>query len=303
MSNSTHFDDDNLEAACESPAPIGVEPAEDGRELPTDWGQDEDGEQQEGLADDPEVSRLLAELQNESTASDGSESDADVEGGEQAIGAASDGRSTHEACDACDRTDQRARNARSDNLNGRNAPDSVQRPFALGSDISDTPENRGKDRDPRNADEKRIDGVSPLILGNDNIDGEADFSRAKRHDRVDISRIKIDGTERGARAGPRPQSAPSTYWSAGGGSRLSRTSSSCLARTVSQKLLQATQDAKELSSFEAQQGERSQRFTEGSKIARANGRISAVMQDADALQVCVGEGVAGQYICCRCLLR
>lgn len=64
--------------------------------------------------------------------------------------------------------------------------------------------------------------------------------RETRHGGIDISRMKIDGSEPRARVGPRPSSAPASCRSISGFSRLSRTSSSCLSRTVNKKLLQAT---------------------------------------------------------------
>lgn len=102
------------------------------------------------------------------------------------------------------------------------------------------------------------------------------------HGRIDISRMKIDGTERGKVVGPRPRSAPSTCLSAGGFSQLSRTSSSHLARTVSQKLLQAEREVAQLKSLDAKEVVPAPPLL---AIAEPGVGIDTVKQNADALQV------------------
>lgn len=100
--------------------------------------------------------------------------------------------------------------------------------------------------------------------------------------RIDISRTKIDGTERGAAAGPRPSSAPSAFLSAGGFSRLSRTPSSHFARTVGQKLLHAEKVLAERLLVDAQE---EALMKPSLAIAEARVKIDVVRQSADALQV------------------
>lgn len=101
---------------------------------------------------------------------------------------------------------------------------------------------------------------------------------------IDISRMKVDGVESRRRAGPRPRSAPSAC-----GSRLSRTpsGSSRLARSVSQKVLEATKKAERASSKEQKAGG-VPHLSGGSRIAQAGDKIHVVKQNADALQVCSG---------------
>ncbi|CAB1117971.1 unnamed protein product [Ectocarpus sp. CCAP 1310/34] len=114
--------------------------------------------------------------------------------------------------------------------------------------------------------------------------------------RVDISRMKIDGIDPQAR----PRSAPSACLSAGGFSRLSSraSSSSRLARTMSQRLMEATREVEGQRAPEAQgggvdcgrgagRGEAAGRLrpsTSASRIALAEERIDVVKQNAEALQ-------------------
>ena len=244
------------------------------------------GEGEEGrLVDDGDVARLLAELQA-GFDTDGS----DLEAGEPSV----DGEplevatgEDHERASAPADGSIDCAESRSHNRYG----ETLRKVGALeAADISSSPSCQ--------PDGAKQDGTEPGVARSgrtppeEDRPAEVDGSQRTAESnevcstqrRVDISRMKIDAPERGARAGPRPQSAPSACLSSGKFSRLSRASSSHLARTVSQKLLQATKEAVERASSEAQQGGDTRHRAPGSARARADDASYAARKRGAASQ-------------------
>lgn len=118
---------------------------------------------------------------------------------------------------------------------------------------------------------------------------EAASTTQSQQGSIDISRIKIDGLGSAGRSEHRSCSVPSICLSAGGCSRLSRTStmsSYTLARAASQKLLEATKEAAEQASTDQKnEAVETPHRAAGSAIAKADERINVVRQNAEALQV------------------
>lgn len=239
------------------------------------------------LVDDSDVARLLAELQADFDTDDGSDLEAGEPGAdgetpeivtgkenEQASALADGGTGCAESRNRAQHGEALQKTANGLEASGISSSPSCPREGAK-QDGDEVPVARGGNR--TQSDEDRhaaTDGDQKAAEGNE--------SRSTQR-RVDISRMKIDAPERGSRAGPRPQSAPSACLSSGKFSRLSRASSSHLARTVSQKVLKATKEAEERASSEARQGEDMRHRAPGSASARANNdRSHATRRRGDA---------------------
>ncbi|CAM9822166.1 unnamed protein product, partial [Scytosiphon promiscuus] len=219
---------------AETESAVATSAAESERESePGAGGESVEGEEDE-LAADPDVARLLAELQVEF--------DGDCSDGKRA---------------------------------GKENPPSLQP--AMKKEQQHLQQNSSGSRPTMGTREG-----GPAVPPRD--DEQDHLVRQEEGGRIDISRIKIDGP----RQRTRPRSAPSACLSAGGFSRVSsRTcSSSRLARTVSQKLLQATKEAEEQRAAlsEGQAAMPPRPCTPASAIARADGRINVVKRNAETLQ-------------------
>lgn len=266
-----------------------VEPQHERRE---DMPVDPSGAEENELAMDSEVARLLAALQIEFDAdfdeSNGEIEEGDgevVEGGDKDDDELSAGKEKKQG--NCDDKGTRDRRCESDKQLEKTTGEAKTR--------SSQPDHRhqGEREGDRVAETDRRaqdDTVPPERQENRNSSGL--LLPHTQQGRIDIGRMKIDGSERGSNVGPRPHSAPSACMSAGGFSRLSRASSSNLSRTVSQKLLKATKEVHERESSEAQEVGGKLRQTPGFAIAQADDRINVVKQNADALQVCCRTTIA-----------
>lgn len=241
-------------------------------------GEQDDGDG-DGLAADPEVARLLAELQAEldDDCSDGSGTEA---GGEMDEDGAEDddddeseggeGQGEQEGDGGVRRlveADGHGKKAGKEHLTAKEKQQQQQQQQSVVECTARTATVG--------------DGQALLCRG----EQQNLLLRPEEGGRIDISRIKIDGP----RPQARPRSAPSACLSAGGFSRVSsRTcSSSRLARTVSQKLLQATKEAElQRAALSDGQGAVPPRpCSPASAIACADGRINVVKRNAEALQV------------------
>lgn len=243
---------------------------------------------EDSLAMDPDVARLLAELQTEF---DADCSDADGDDLEEGQENAADGDEHETAAgkennqNVCDTGSDRTGNPANEH-NGSLHDTSGEAPGSV------SPSRGGV------CERELADGTRNGVLERGGVAQENDSIAAgflgshAQQGRIDISRMKIDGSERGARTGPRPRSAPSACLSAGGFSRLSRSSSSHLARTASQKLLQATKEAEGRTSRDAQDGGGGSRRAPNSVILQLGGKMDVVKRNADALQVCQGASMA-----------
>lgn len=244
-----------------------------------------------GLASDPDVAHLLAELQSEFDAatSSGDSEKGDEDGGhdtddayeseatagDEALGTAG------ESCTAGENGERVLAAESGANLEGEGASTNAAPPLL---------DNR------REQEERGRNGVARSVVAGEQQHSAKGSNAVPRKEqqqqegRIDISRMKIDGSERGvvARSGePRPRLAPSVCLSAGGFSRLSRTSSSHLSRTVSQKLLQAAKEAERVSSEVTPDVGCVLRQKPGSPVvSQADASIHVVKKNADALQVC-----------------
>lgn len=118
---------------------------------------------------------------------------------------------------------------------------------------------------------------------------EAASATQSQQGSIDISRIKIDGLGSVGRSEHRSCSVPSICLSAGGCSRLSRTStmsSHSLARAASQKLLEATKEAAEQASTDRKNGAvETPHRAASSAITKADEKLNVVRKHAEALQV------------------
>lgn len=241
------------------------------------------GADEGGLAADGEVARLLDELQKEFDV-DCSDSGGEVDDGEEyrsAVGKENEPNQS-DAGGTSRGSDKEGQPLRSDD-------DQV---------AGKSPRSRHRDRAKQHTEYLvlRTGGDAPadrppLPPEEGDIEEELLLPHGQRG-RVDISRMKIDGPKRRTGVGPRPRSAPSACLSAGGFSRLSRTSSLHLTRTASQKLLQATKEAQEKESSEGQELGEVLRRAPGSLVAQADSRIDVVQQKADGLQVSRAVGKA-----------
>lgn len=222
------------------------------------------------LAADPEVARLLDELQDELDAgccSDGSDSE---EGGEEGV-EGEDGeeeRKSEQEDENEDEKDDGARNI-----------EAVEEKTATES--KDPPPSPRRKEAPQPGRASTGTSASPPP--------RAERCHQGGRGGIDISRMKIDAPHHThwRRGGARPRSAPSACLSVGGFSKLSSpaSSSSRIARTVSQKLLQATREAEEQRAAEVSEAQGGRRSAAASVIAQADGRIDVVKQNAEALQV------------------
>ncbi|CBN75988.1 hypothetical protein Esi_0264_0020 [Ectocarpus siliculosus] len=236
------------------------------------------------LATDPDVVRLLAELQaglvdDPNCCSDGSDAELGGEGKGRAEEDEDDDDNDDKKkeTDEGDRdTDQEGQEAAGDETkDGTNGPRlASEEQHPAGGESAEAAAGKERASSPRGGEHHNPEVVR----------------------RVDISRMKIDG------GGPqaRPRSAPSACLSAGGFSRLSSraSSSSRLARAVSQRLMEATREVEGQRAPEAQggggdcdrgagRGEATGRLrpsTSASRIAQADERIDVVKQNAEALQ-------------------
>ncbi|CAM9838969.1 unnamed protein product, partial [Ectocarpus sp. 8 AP-2014] len=243
------------------------------------------------LATDPDVVRLLGELQaglvdDPNCCSDGSDAE---------VGGEGKGRAEEDEDDNEDDNDDKKK----ETDEGDRATDQEGQE-AAGDETKDGtngPRLASEEQHPAGG-ESAAAAVAAAVAGKE----RASSPRGGEHHnpevvrRVDISRMKIDG------GGPqaRPRSAPSACMSAGGFSRLSSraSSSSRLARTVSQRLMEATREVEGQRAPKAQggggdcgrgagRGEAAGRLrpsTSASRIAQADERIDVVKQNAEALQ-------------------
>lgn len=270
-------DDQDAEAGVAA----GAETAEDTDE-DTAAVEGEDGR----LVDDGDVARLLAELQADFDTEDGSGLEAGEPGAdgeapeivtgkdtEQESALADGGIGCAESRNHAQHGEVLQKTASGLEASGISSSPACQQDGAK-QDGGEVLATRGGSRTQLEEDRHAAaDGGQRAAGGNE--------SRSTQR-RVDISRMKIDAPERGARTGPRPQSAPSACLSSGKFSRLSRASSSHLARAVSQKVLQATKEAEERASSEARQGEDMRHRAPGSASARENDRSHATRRRGDA---------------------
>lgn len=244
------------------------------------------------LATDPDVMRLLAELQaglvdDPNCCSDGS----DAEVGGEGKGRAEEDEDEDDNDDKKKETDE-----------GHRGADQEGQEEAAGDETKDGtngPRLASEEQHPAGRESAAAVAAAGKERASSPRGGEHHNPEVVR--RVDISRMKIDG------GGPqaRPRSAPSACLSAGGFSRLSSRASSSLrlARTVSQRLMEATREVDGRRAPEAQggggdcgrgagRGEAVGRLwpsTSASRIAQADERIDVVKQNAEALQVCKGS--------------
>lgn len=254
------------------------------------------------LAADPEVVRLLAELQAELDV-DGSNNGSDTEvggGGEE---------EEVEGVEGVEDSNEENVDGDDDDVDDDDGKEDLE---ASGGDIKKAKDNGPV---PPAREERTISsaegGATTVVVERPGLPRHMEHAEQQQQQQqhrseegsIDISRMKIDAPHyqhhrhQQGRGGARPRSAPSACLSAGGFSRLSsRTSSSShFARTVSQKLLQATKEVEEQRATALSEGgcageaagllKRS--GTPASAIAQADGRISVVKQNAEALQVCV----------------
>lgn len=251
------------------PSPLENDDQDAETEVPAEKS-DEDTAVAEGtdgrLVDDTDVARLLAELQADIDTDDSDweagEPGMDGEAPETTTGKDSEQVPADTTCVESRCAEQGGKLQVVDDLEvaaDRSCPS---------SQIQDRPNQDGDEPSVAQSRGTQPEEDRPTVDGSHQRAAEDKLSRAMEH-RVDISRMKIDGPQRGARVGPRPQSAPSACFSSGKFSRLSRTSSSRLSRTVSQKVLKATKEAEERASSEAQQGGGIQRRAPGSVSAPA----------------------------------
>lgn len=252
---------------------------------------DQHVEQEGQLAADPEVARILAELQTEldiDGSSNGSETEVGGEGEEEQEGEGEKKGEEEDTGEEIDDDDD-------GNEDSEAAGDDKRKATARGEQTSSSE-----------------DGSATALVEMQGIPRHVEHveqqQRQQQHRQeeiiLDVSRMKIDAPHHHhrhqlQRGGTRPRSAPSTCLSAGGFSRLSsRTSSSShFARTVSQKLLQATKEMEqqrvtalangggggEAPALQVRSG------TPASAIAQSDGSICIVKQNAEALQVCVHD--------------
>lgn len=222
----------------------------------------------EELAADPEVARLLSELQTElddadgsddSNTEDGGDEEGELEDGEDGENESGDGDSSHGCSEAARGEAESER---------RDAPSS---PTAR--------EQRSKERSL----------AGPAAESHPQTEPSRQDDGQERGKKIDISRMKIDAPHRcnRQRGGPRPSSAPSACLSAGGFSRLSSraSSSSRLSRAVSQKLLQAMKEKEAGEERAAALSEAQGRGGMEVEAALRQRSINVVKQNAEALQV------------------
>lgn len=252
---------------------------------------EEDNDNEEGLATDPDVARLLAALKQELDIDDSGVADSQIgsqketdddeidrycENNEREVG--NDGLGDGEGDDGVGRTEEPEgdNNAKAPILTAEIGHHKVEE----GKDGVGREEGM-EDKDEPNRRERNVEIPLPCMQ-----------RQGQQQGRIDISRMKIDGSEHaggaGMAAGPRPRSAPPSYCvSAGGFSKLSRKSSSHLARTVNHKLLQAAKE-KEVGEQSSEANKESGAAQAGSAITQQTGvGIATVRQNAEALQVCI----------------
>lgn len=238
----------------------------------------------DGLASDPDVAHLLAELQSEFDAAIHSgDSDRDEEEDYDI-----DEAYENEACENEAAGEERAGTTEGNCTGSEKGENEAEITAESGSDLQEEGVSTSAPLDHHREQARRRNGAARSVTGERQHSATCSTApRKEEQGRLDISRIKIDGFEGDARAGePRPLSAPSVCLSAGGFSRLSRTSSSHLSRTVSQKLLQAAKEAERASSEVAPDAGCVLRQKQGSPVvSQADARIHVVKQNADALQV------------------
>lgn len=240
----------------------------------------------DGLASDPDVAHLLAELQSEFDAAINSgDSDRDEEEDNDI-----DEAYENEACENEAAGEERAGTTEGNCTASEKGEHAAEITAESGSDFQEEGVSTSAPLlDHHREQARRRHGAARSVTGERQHSATcSSVPRKEEQGRLDISRIKIDRFEGDARAGgePRPLSAPSVCLSAGGFSRLSRTSSSHLSRTVSQKLLQVAKEAERASSEVAPDAGCVLRQKQGSPVvSQVDARIHVVKQNADALQV------------------
>lgn len=219
----------------------------------------------EELAADPDVARLLSELQ--------AELDADC----------SDGSDTEEG------EDEGEGEGRGEDAKNENENENDDGSHGCLEATGDKPKPEAKDPPslPRARDQQSAESALVGQVGSQ-PQTEPPREGGQERGKIDVSRMKIDAPHSCSRqrGGPRPHSAPSACLSAGGFSRLSSraSSSSLFGRTVSQKLLQATKEAEKQRA--AALSEAPERGGAGVAVALLpRSSISAAKQNAEALQV------------------
>ncbi|CAN0464621.1 unnamed protein product [Ectocarpus sp. 12 AP-2014] len=248
------------------------------------------------LATDPDVVRLLAELQaglvdDPNCCSDGS----DAEVGEEGKGRAEEEEGEEDDDD--DNGDKKKETDEGDRVAHQEGQEEAARDET--KDGTNGPRLVSKEQHPAGGESAAAAAMAAAAAAGKE---RASSTRGGEHHNpevvrwVDVSRMKIDG------GGPqaRPRSAPSSCLSAWGFSRLSSraSSSSRLTRTVSQRLMEATREVEGQRAPEAQggggdhgrgagRGEAAGRLrpsTSASRITKADERIDVVKQNAEALQ-------------------
>eukprot|EP00903_Cladosiphon_okamuranus_P016562 g15279.t1 len=231
----------------------------------------------EELAADPEVARLLSELQTEldTDGSDGFDSDADEGEAEGREGEGGEGGEGGKKIENGNESDDGSR--------GRSeAAWEKSEPERRDSATLTLPPRAGEQRQPP------VESSSAAGPAESQPRTEPSKHEGWAGQKIDISRMKIDAPHhcsRYLRGRPRPHSAPSACLSAGGFSRLSSraSSGSRISRTVSQKLLQAM---KEERTAAAAVSEAHGRGGAGAEVEAAlrQRSIDVVKQTAEALQ-------------------
>ena len=237
----------------------------------------------EHLSTDPEVARLLAELQDELDSGCCSDGSSSREGGERGVGEEDDEEEKEKEDEEENENENDTENEKEKEKDG--GARNIQ---AVAEKETAERENKRPPLSPLREKKATQSGRAPST--GSTLPPQAERGHQEDRGGIDISRMKIDGPPHHThwrRGMARPQSAPSACLSAGGFSKLSRASSSSrIARTVSQKLLQATKEAEEQRAAgisEARGG--GCRNSVASAIAQADGRIDVVKQNAEALQV------------------
>lgn len=236
------------------------------------------------LAEDPDVARLVDLLHKDldSDSCTDSEAGTDIGSSQDSDDSGAESRVKDENDDECGRgaRDGKGRSTGRWKLGDLEHDASEERLVS-----GDAEDGQADERESRRATKDRQEEPSSTQRN----EVQHHLTQQQPQGRIDISRMKIDGAERGTAAGPRPRSAPSACRSAGDFSRLSRTSSSHLARTVSQKLLQAEREFAQQKYLDAKELAPAPPFL---AIAEPGVGIDTVRQNADALQVLV-SGLIG----------
>ena len=220
----------------------------------------------EELAADPEVARLLSELQTELDA-DGSDGSDTEDGGDE------------------EREREGGEDGKNEDENDGGDDDSNHGCLEA---AAGKPESEQK-YEPSARREQQLKESSLTGPARSHPQTESYRQDGQERGTIDISRMKIDAPQRcnRQRGGPRPRSAPSACLSAGGFSRLSSraSSSSRLSRAVSQKLLQAMKEKEAEEELAVALSEAPGRGGAEVEAALRQRSINVVKQNAEALQV------------------